>query len=651
MAINIINVDFLENYNVKVSFNRSITQGDHLTNKIVATFWNGHPPIATVRLHAKKPNGEVTPVLEHFESELQDDEWSFTIPNWFTEFHGQLEISISIQFIGIVEGYEEVVTAFDLTALNALPVKTVGIAYVALEDNKVYDWSGSAFVENVNVTYEIPKDFLKKFYLNVESSIVSSGTETLPPTSEGPLFDFLNSIAGRLTVVEDNQYLKLNFYGKATENISKGDIVMFAGAEGDHIKVSKANLSSSGFKPEYIIGIAENNVLQNSFGYFRWFGYIDNVIIPYPAGTLLWVGTTPGSYTTAEPTTGYKILVAAVVRQSSGGGGSNGKILVRPTLGSKLKDLHDVDLASLANSDVLVYDSSLSRWVNSNRLVNAESDIDTLQSDVNTAESDIDSLEGRVTTEEANVDNLQGRMTTEEANVDNLQGRMTTAETDIDNVEQDLTTHENRQDNPHTVTKTQVGLSDVNNTSDLNKPISTATQTALDLKADLVEGKVPANQLPSYVDDVLEVYVRTAATPLNSDFFSLTSVTGTALTPESGKIYLVIGAVDTDLVNTTYRWGGTHYAVIGDIALGTTAATAFPGDRGLALETLTDNIVDGSQALALKDQVIRNTAVGTIPLVVNGIASTTANLTEFQVNGAKVLEVNKDGWLFKNGAR
>jgi len=35
--------------------------------------------------------------------------------------------------------------------------------------------------------------------------------------------------------------------------------------------------------------------------------------------------------------------------------------------------------------------------------------------------------------------------------------------------------------NPHEVTQTQVGLSDVNNTSDLNKPISTATQTALNL--------------------------------------------------------------------------------------------------------------------------------------------------------------------------
>ncbi len=42
--------------------------------------------------------------------------------------------------------------------------------------------------------------------------------------------------------------------------------------------------------------------------------------------------------------------------------------------------------------------------------------------------------------------------------------------------------HANLTNNPHSVTKTQVGLSNVDNTSDLNKPISTATQTALNLK-------------------------------------------------------------------------------------------------------------------------------------------------------------------------
>lgn len=46
-----------------------------------------------------------------------------------------------------------------------------------------------------------------------------------------------------------------------------------------------------------------------------------------------------------------------------------------------------------------------------------------------------------------------------------------------------LAAHEADLDNPHEVTKTQVGLGNVDNTSDVNKPISSATQTALDTKA------------------------------------------------------------------------------------------------------------------------------------------------------------------------
>lgn len=47
-----------------------------------------------------------------------------------------------------------------------------------------------------------------------------------------------------------------------------------------------------------------------------------------------------------------------------------------------------------------------------------------------------------------------------------------------------LTSHAGNTSNPHSVTKAQVGLSNVDNTSDANKPLSTAAQTALDAKAD-----------------------------------------------------------------------------------------------------------------------------------------------------------------------
>lgn len=53
----------------------------------------------------------------------------------------------------------------------------------------------------------------------------------------------------------------------------------------------------------------------------------------------------------------------------------------------------------------------------------------------------------------------------------------------------DLTAHTTNISNPHSVTKTQIGLSNVDNTSDADKPISTATQNALDTKQEtLISG-------------------------------------------------------------------------------------------------------------------------------------------------------------------
>lgn len=72
-------------------------------------------------------------------------------------------------------------------------------------------------------------------------------------------------------------------------------------------------------------------------------------------------------------------------------------------------------------------------------------------------------------------------------------------------------------------------------------------------------GKVPTSQLPSFVDDVVEV----------ANFDALPT------TGESGKIY-----VTTD-DNKTYRWGGTTYVEISSsLALGETSSTAYRGDRG-----------------------------------------------------------------------
>ena len=59
-----------------------------------------------------------------------------------------------------------------------------------------------------------------------------------------------------------------------------------------------------------------------------------------------------------------------------------------------------------------------------------------------------------------------------------------TLQTRIDDIYGSLVSHSSNTSNPHSVTKSQVGLGNVDNTSDLSKPISTAVQSALDAKQD-----------------------------------------------------------------------------------------------------------------------------------------------------------------------
>ena len=162
---------------------------------------------------------------------------------------------------------------------------------------------------------------------------------------------------------------------------------------------------------------------------------------------------------------------------------------------------------------------------------------------------------------------------------DNQGTILATVTFEVNNINGLQTILNNKQDRLQNVTgnigvgKTDVSATeklDVNGTVKANgfkTPTGTATQALtangdtfdLNTKADLVGGKIPASQLPAYVDDVLE-------------FANLASFPATG---ESGKIYI---AIDT---NITYRWSGSGYVGISSsLALGETSSTAYRGDRG-----------------------------------------------------------------------
>lgn len=105
-------------------------------------------------------------------------------------------------------------------------------------------------------------------------------------------------------------------------------------------------------------------------------------------------------------------------------------------------------------------------------------------------------------------------------------------------------------------------------------------------------GLVPANHLPSYVDDVLEVYATYDVSPtggltnvqLYTDAGHQTPVTG-----ESGKIYINVANGEPPY---QFRWSGTKFvdSNTSSLIIGEIAGTAFEGSRGKHLEDVVSSM-------------------------------------------------------------
>ena len=105
-------------------------------------------------------------------------------------------------------------------------------------------------------------------------------------------------------------------------------------------------------------------------------------------------------------------------------------------------------------------------------------------------------------------------------------------------------------------------------------------------------GKVPAGQLPSYVDDVIDVY----ATYDVSDTNEVTNIKlytdenhTTAVVGEAGKSY---NDITPDHLGYQFRWSGTTWVQIvsGGLIIGEITGTAFDGAKGKALEAVANGL-------------------------------------------------------------
>lgn len=112
-----------------------------------------------------------------------------------------------------------------------------------------------------------------------------------------------------------------------------------------------------------------------------------------------------------------------------------------------------------------------------------------------------------------------------------------------------------------TVTKSDVSLGNVTNDAQVKR---TEMGTANGVATLDANGKVPSSQLPSYVDDVIEAYARSGQTALSQNWLATGSASGSVITPEAGKIYVLMADTTDYAANTQFRWSGSAYVKLND---------------------------------------------------------------------------------------
>lgn len=210
------------------------------------------------------------------------------------------------------------------------------------------------------------------------------------------LLDFSTSSAltagvGQLTWNEDEGTLDLGLTGgnvtnqlgqetqsyiKAGENLTDGDVVYISGAVGASGKIEVSKFTADNTVDElHVIGLITETISIGNFGYLTSYGKVRGIQTDganygetWIDDTLLYASAaTSGALTSIAPIAPNQAIPMATVVSAHT---SNGTIFVQqPSKRSHLDELHDVYVASIADKNALLWNTSNSRW--ENRLITA----------------------------------------------------------------------------------------------------------------------------------------------------------------------------------------------------------------------------------------------------------------------------------------
>jgi hypothetical protein len=146
--------------------------------------------------------------------------------------------------------------------------------------------------------------------------------------------------------------------------ITKGSAVRASGTLGASGRILAAPMVADGsVAARFLLGIAAENIVNGGEGYVTTFGKIKQLnTSAFTEGAVLWCNpAVAGGLTATEPSApNLKLAVAFVVRSHA----TTGILAVRSEIGARISDSSDVQITSVADNDLLQYNTTTSRWEN-----------------------------------------------------------------------------------------------------------------------------------------------------------------------------------------------------------------------------------------------------------------------------------------------
>jgi hypothetical protein len=258
-----------------------------------------------------------------------------------------------------------------------------------------YQWSGGKFINNLNIpklTATSGRDTGGIRYALADSSVyvwtgsqwrrVGQSTDTTSLSNRIDLRVKYTDTAAMLSPylrsnVAAATYQPIGNYDTATVvkayvtnaeavTITKGQVVYIFGASGDRASVKLAKNTSDTFSSK-TLGIVRADISAGQAGWITTQGQVSGINLgAYSPGDVLWLDSVPGGFTATKPQAPLHAVFVGVVERANAG---NGLIYVKPQNGVELDELHDVRITSIANNDIIRYNSSLGYWENKNQSI------------------------------------------------------------------------------------------------------------------------------------------------------------------------------------------------------------------------------------------------------------------------------------------